>query len=315
MSGNNLLLWMSARGSGSLRQFRRAIEELRVEAEELDIDGISSGSIWGFAGSGRLSPYVQLRLDFQSLSHAEFWENNWRVTPSTIALTRQSNLYRGVANGGRSPKLVESLQRGYPGLNININGDSTNPDSVTMMAESMSPLIEFAERNELHVQQNAATNLLVSYGQSFDRSHFSADPVPPGPEWQISRFSTQTLSWINASQQDVERAKKSLFSYNSRDETHYFISRLGRTSRITPQYGKYIVLQNLNRSLFHYDSSSQTLYVPGVCRPPLLVDRALILCSGTVPGFDRSTRLLAYPIVKPSIAKLAANVLRQSLTT
>jgi hypothetical protein len=56
--------------------------------------------------------------------------------------------------------------------------------------------------------------------------------------------------------------------------------------------------------------------LPAIYRPPFLVERALILCSGRPPSYERGIEgigLLRYATISMEVASLAASILRQEL--
>jgi hypothetical protein len=74
------------------------------------------------------------------------------------------------------------------------------------------------------------------------------------------------------------------------------------------------VLLRRRRGLLLYNAQAGTLSLPSSCRPPRLLERALVLCSGIPPSFDPATVRLTYANVPPDIALFAAELLRQGLT-
>ena len=68
MSLNDLLTWMSARGSGSWSQFRAAVEELHVEPGDTEEDGENAND----ATAGDLPVYQSVRFALERLAHVEF---------------------------------------------------------------------------------------------------------------------------------------------------------------------------------------------------------------------------------------------------
>jgi len=90
------------------------------------------------------------------------------------------------------------------------------------------------------------------------------------------------------------------------------LRRDGQTFRVRSQVGNYYVAAVRRRQLLRYDSAARQLIVPDVCRPPLLVDRALILCSGFLPRYDNATSTLTYSDIPEGIAGKAASILCQN---
>src|SRR5574340_183927 len=106
MSANSLLLWMSARRHGSWAQFRAAVEELHL-ATDVEVDGEDDDAPDQFA----LPLYQMLRFNLQRVGHAEFFAGagegaDWRVTPPSLAITRNARGWLGIVAGARSPALM-----------------------------------------------------------------------------------------------------------------------------------------------------------------------------------------------------------------
>ncbi len=79
--------------------------------------------------------------------------------------------------------------------------------------------------------------------------------------------------------------------------------------------GKFIILSKMGRNVLRYNQQRWQLKIPAVCRPPLLIDRALHLCSGTLPAEAKGRQgiILAYENIPPGVANLAAHLLGQKL--
>ena len=60
-----------------------------------------------------------------------------------------------------------------------------------------------------------------------------------------------------------------------------------------------------------YKGSDEVMRIRASCRPPALVERALVLCSGLLPRFDNE--FLAYGGVEPAVASAVAALLDQRL--
>jgi len=123
---NELLLWLSARGEGSWRGFRAAVEELHL-AEDLQRDGGEE-----FEG-GDFPLHQQLRLNMERLGHVEFFargcEEGWRVTPPALAGSRDSTGWMGVLCGGRSDRLLDGFSRGAGHLRVEVIPQAGAPDA------------------------------------------------------------------------------------------------------------------------------------------------------------------------------------------
>jgi hypothetical protein len=89
----------------------------------------------------------------------------------------------------------------------------------------------------------------------------------------------------------------------------------GAVFRVPGQVGKYLVLRRRRHQVLRYDVDTRSLVVPASCRPPFLIERALILCSGSPPSYEGAQRrgTLSYSEIPEQIAAVAAALLRQRL--
>jgi hypothetical protein len=74
----------------------------------------------------------------------------------------------------------------------------------------------------------------------------------------------------------------------------------------------YALLHRYRRDVVHYNGTSAVFVVPAACRPPVVLERALVLCSGLRPQYSDSR--LFYSDVPLEIARLATELLQQRLT-
>ena len=86
-----------------------------------------------------------------------------------------------------------------------------------------------------------------------------------------------------------------------------------RVLKVDGQTAKYFLLSQRRRQVLRYDRLSRTLSVPAICRPPLLIDRSLALCTGYPAAYEPTRRMLTYTGIDEDIAGFAASLLSQSL--
>jgi hypothetical protein len=292
MSANKLLLWMSARGQGSWQQFRAAVEELHFEESESDEQQIGDDDF------GVLLLYQILRLNLQRVGHAEFFAGaggkDWRVTPPSLAATEIGGTWRGILAGARSPNLLQRVYDAVPPDQLEIAPYPTWPDQVRIHAADLPGLAAIAQKARLLFQPHAPAAILASLPAIDDDGVRRAAELPIGADWKIERFSTSALGWRSSTRNDALSTHAALFRFS----LHYlrlilFCSR-GRAYQIPAQVGKYLALKVRRRRVLAYDQSTLRLSAPASCRPPFLIERALILCSGGPPTYDPETARLYY---------------------
>ncbi|MBV6425078.1 MAG: hypothetical protein NAOJABEB_02892 [Steroidobacteraceae bacterium] len=320
MSANSLLLWMSARRHGSWAQFRAAVEELHLEAD-VETDGEGDDAPDQFA----LPLYQTLRFNLQRVGHAEFFAGagegaEWRVTPPSLAVTRHARGWLGVVAGARSVSVTDRLRSAAAthGAELRVLEFASYPDQIVITANTRETLTAVAERAGFLLQDDAPAALLASLPPVDDPSVRYQTELPFGSDWRIDRFSADDLVWRSATLDDARTAPAGLFRFALRHQGHVLFCCRGAAARIPAQVGKYLVLRQRRhrRQVLRYDAQKRTLSMPASCRPPFLVERALILCSGLPPSYEGSGLRggsLQYPEIPQDIAAIAAALLRQEL--
>jgi len=319
MSLNDLLTWMSARGSGSWSQFRAAVEELHVEPCNAEEDGESADD----ATASDLPVYQAVRLGLQRLAHVEFYsataEAEWRVVPPALAVHQEGDHWVGVLCGARPPGLCDGITPGS--VTWESQAAPGMPDRISLVASERAALETASKGAGVHLQMEAPASLLAALPPVDDpRSRVPCDATTV-PGWTIERFLTATLRWTtrhpaderDLEVRDVQRCRTGLFRFRMKYQRFHYLRWRGRTYSVPVQVGKYAVLRYRRvRRLLQYDPFRSLLSLPVTCRPPLLIERALILCTGLLPNFDRTTGRLEY-VVPRRVARLAAGLLRQEI--
>jgi hypothetical protein len=314
MNANALLYWMSARGQGSWQQFRTAVEELELN-ETTDIEGEDDDAPDEYA----LPLYQTLRFNLQRLGHAEFFAGagtaDWRVTPPSLAMTQRGSEWLGIVAGARSLALLNRIHGAAGNGNIVMRSMSGYPDQLLFVGTDRAAIASVAERAGLAVQDDAPAALLASLPAVDDGCVRHLTQLPFGADWKVERFSCEVLGWRAATLSDAQSATGDLFRFSLLHQRHVLFCGKGGAFRIPGQAGKYLALRGRRRQVFSYDASAQVLSVPGSCRPPFLVERALILCSGVPPTYEGNSRTgtLSYADIPHGVAALAAGLLRQEL--
>lgn len=318
MSAELLLRWMSARVQGSWAQFRGAVEELHL-SESDDFDAATSDEQPEDRYS--LPLYQALRLNLQRLGHAEFFAgaagNDWRIAPPCLAVTKRDQEWVGVLAGARSNKLLERLSaEAARRRQLESRVLPACPDQIRFLADDLRVLRALADRTGLLFQHSAPTAMLSSIPCIDDAALRRPTDLPFGNEWRVERFSPTSLAWKDATVESANSARFGLFRFSRRYERLAFLRMSGATYRMPGQAGKYLVLRGRRLRILRYDPAGKCLSLPASCRPPFLLERALVLCSGTPPRYEArssAAALLHYADVPGEIARLASALLRQEL--
>jgi len=309
MNANMLLLWMSARREGSWQQFRAAIEELHL-GESDDLCGEEDDAPDQLA----LPLYQTLRFNLQRFGHAEFFAGaggaDWRVTPPSLAVTQHARGWLGILVGARSQALMQRLHAAIGPATLETLAYPGYPDQI-LIAGGDKGAVAALERVGLLIQSDAPATLLTSLPPIDDACVRYPAQLPLGTDWKIDRFSSENLAWRSATLDDAASVSGGLFRFSLRHQRHMLFCASGAALGIPGQVGKYLVLRRYRHQILRYDAQKRLLTVPASCRPPFLIERALVLCSGSPPSYEGG--LLRYTEIPEDIAVIAAALLRQEL--
>ena len=311
VKANELLLWLSARGGGSWRVFRTAVERLHL-AEDLEGGG-------GEFEDNDFPLHQQLRLNMERLGHVEFFarecEEGWRVAPPTLATTRGPNGWIGVLCGARSDRLLEHFTKTTDHLEVEVISQLDAPDVYRIVVSDTEELSKVSEQCGLDFQGDAPLAILSHLPPTDPPSPRSpAAEFPHGADWVIHEFLPDKLEWRNVSRADANSARTGFFRFKIYfQRPRHFLRLPGRTYEVPRAAGIYASLRRKRYNVLSYDGGSRSITLPAVCRPPRLLERALVLCSGLPPTFDTRNWRLTYHGIQPEIARFSAELLRQSL--
>lgn len=308
MKANELLLWLSARREGSWQQFRAAVEELHSD------DGAP-----GAEDNDEFPLHRQLRLDLERLAHVEFFardcEKGWRVAPPTLAAHPVPGGVRGVLCGARSPALRERVLRAAEKLGCEMTDSPGVPEVIRLVAADAPALTEAASKAGVHFQPDAPLAIL-SHLPACDppRRGSKQAEFPVGVDWDIHEFDESNLVWRKTDRRHVLSARAGIFRFLFRyQRPRYFLRWTRSTYELPRAIAIYTLLRRSRRHLLSYNATARTLRFPAICRPPQLLERALVLCSGLPPVYNPATTSLTYADVPMGIAGFAAELLHQSL--
>jgi hypothetical protein len=312
MTPNELLIWLSARGEGSWPQFRGAIETLDLANSSTDE-----------AEDAQLSLHQRVRFNLERLGHVEFdtpgSEDRWRVVPPALAICDHGQEAMAVLCGARTPKLLESIEQEAQGLIWQRTAVTDCPDIIRIHAPESRSLEELAQQTGIRCQPDAPAALLSHLPLVDSLGGSKPEDLPAaGNDWDVKQFviEKKRMRWqpITLREANAPRAE-GLFCFTRFQIPHYFLRERNRTVRVPGAIGKYRMLDQYRRRVLRYARKEQQLAVPAIFRPPVLTERAIVLCSGFPPSLTsvRGRRWLTYEGVPEDIAGMVAEVLRQDL--
>ena len=314
MIGNDLLRWMSARGSGSWAQFRAAVERMGPNSPAADENGDADD-----VDSSQLSLYQTLRLNFERLGFAEFFgaagEDEWRVAPPILVIGQFGARRAGFLTGARSDSLTRRIANDAIPHEVRVEIQENCPDSLFIETDDPSLLPRLARSVGLISQADAPIAILSTLPVIATNTLTNQVDAPLGKEWGFERFRERELRWTTASRPEMERTAYGLFRLRFRYRTEFLFRWQNKTFPIAPQEAKYLLVRRVRKNVLAYDATSTTLTLPAICRPPLLVDRALLLCSGRLPALEirDGVPFLRYQNISRTVATITASLLAQRL--
>jgi hypothetical protein len=186
------------------------------------------------------------------------------------------------------------------------------PQRVAVRGESQDDLAASARALGLHIQESAPVAILSAVPGVRETAVWATAEVPATPGWTVHRFSPLELRWTGIQQDEVGRGATGLFRFVLKHQRFYYLYWRGRTYQVPVQVGKYAVMGRRLAAL-SYDANTKILSLPAVCRPPLLIERALVLCSGILPRFDPTSSRVEYIDVPRDVVRLTAQLLCQEV--
>jgi hypothetical protein len=309
MNTNRLLLWLSAKAYGSWVRYKAALDELVLNAESETREDSDQPPIdeQGFP------IYHRVRQNLERLGHAEFFRKDfpsgWRVVPAILATRSYESRSVGILCGARTDELMSRIVACSSDLSVEITAQPECPDRVQVFARTQSELQQLANRDSLSFQPDAPEMLLAAVPPIDDYQLRKSSELPFGSEWDVRKFSTTTLGWTAATARTARQSTFGLFRFSTPFQPQYYLKLKGSAFRLPVQVGKYIAIRKARRSVLSYCADSKTLSMPVSCRPPLLIDRALTLCSGLIPDLDAGS--LKYGNIDNEIALTTFELLRQ----
>jgi hypothetical protein len=266
---NKLLLWMSVRQAGSSASFRNFLSECQAA------DSVTSR---------RSAPHRIAAWNLSKLGHAEFTDaaggQGWRIAPPVLAADAPPGPQRAVYCGARTDATVAALNKAAAGF-LQVVPQAAAPDAIILHAENAATLSAAAAASGIPLQWNAPLAILAAC-QPVSTVPLEQCPMPLGAGWTISRFSKSGLQWADCSPAEARSPKTNLLRFRAEYATAYVLHSGGQCWSCDPAVGKYRVLTRRHRALA-YSASSAELAIAASCRPPELIERALVVSSGRLP--------------------------------
>ena len=281
---DTLLEWMSFRKSGRKSDLP---------------DRLLSGAQW-----------LRILRDLSALGHAEVQPDGaWRIAPPVLAVTEsgQSDACRAVLCGARTPRLIERLKAASlrTGTTYSAVPREGRPSVIAVDGTAIDGIgaIDIAAAEaKLPVQRDAAFTLFACLPAIRDWPRTQC-PMVVGRVGEVKRFSRSGLAWRPSTLEEAAQAPRGFFRIR-RDWDWVNLLKLGTDSQAQIEYRAGCLAAAQQAKVLRWDLASRCLRLPGVLYPPALIARALVLCSGDLPAFDRDSRELLFHSVPARIAQM-----------
>ncbi len=269
--------------------------------------------------NGGFPLHQQLRLNFERLAHVEFFglgcENGWRVAPPTLAAHMTSSGVRAFLCGARSPALLKRALQASEKFECKVFNSLDAPDVFRFTCQDSAQLVDLGAEIGASCQTDAPLAIIshVPPCRPPSRRQIPSE-FPLGADWTIDHFDPDALGW-----RKIDRSKAKLFRFAVlRFSIHfqrrrYFLQWKSQSFELPRAVAIFVLLRRKRRRLLSYDSSARTLMIPAICRPPRVLERAIVLCSGLPPVYDAASSTLSYSDVPLDIAHFTSELLGQRL--
>jgi hypothetical protein len=128
-------------------------------------------------------------------------------------------------------------------------------------------------------------------------------PMIGGRVRDVKRFSREQLQWVAATLEEATAARSGLFRIQ-REYDWVSLIKLGAdvSATIDDRAGRLIAAAKLRAVV--WEQETQALRIPMQLIPPAPIARALALCTGRLPSFDRKTHQLTFGGVNAAMLRL-----------
>ena len=316
--GDILLFALSAWGNVSWQKYRQCFDEIQrmsTAPDELS-DSLNAS----------LRRWDALRV-LNCLGHADyhFGANEARVAispPAVVALPGFQS-YRAILCGARAPSTVEDARTAAAGAGAEINvtpQDELNPYAparVEFRSGESAKIHAVADGMGLPYIENPPGRMLARVSASLQEylqglSWSDTHEI----NWRRKDFDTGKLRFITP---DASASSTRLSRYQNPTTSlpRHWLWKDGMWAEVDLDWGRYAILALTSRQALRYDEEQRKAFVPLGAPLPILLARALALCSGYCPtqsAVDRygaAGRYHAFRDVPPSVFNTIAGKVNQ----
>jgi hypothetical protein len=314
-AGDELLAVISARQKLPWQAFREAFDVLHARALHTG-SGIDDGVGYVRTRSVRL---------LSELAHAEVLPYGGSTAicaaPTVLAALPLAGLPLACLCGSRSLRAAADLREATSGLGDRVRVITSSqpfsggyvPAAIHLEATNPELLAEVARRAEIEFVANPPAWQMLQHSGSVaeyaEQLQWNSDP---DPAWPRKDFDPDTLMFRTNDSGGGDRLS-SFQDPLTRRQIHR-VWRSGRAATIDRDWGRWLHLKDLGRSVLRFDEAGQTLSVPATVPFPAFLGRALALCSGLAPARGSSPKSPSLQVdVYRGVGAAAAEILAAKL--
>ena len=244
------------------------------------------------------------------LGHVEVVDRDaWRIAPPVLAgLPANGRSWEAVLCGARTSGLLSRLGAacGRYGAEISRSRVADVPELIRISSPSCSGLEAAAAEAGVVFQRDSAFTLLACT-PSVKEWPRTPCPMVSGRVETVRRFSRSRIGWTNSTLDEAAESRGGLFRIK-RDWDWVSIIKMGtdKSAHIDDRAGRLVVAAKLKAAM--RDAELGTFSVPGQLYPPRVIARALSMCTGMPPYFDKENRRVCFSGVPPGVARLALEI-------
>ena len=245
------------------------------------------------------------------LGHLEIVEKDiWCIAPPVLAgLPANGPSWDAVLCGARTSELLSRLgvACGRHGAKISRSRVADGLALIRITSSSCSSLEAAARESGVAFQRNSAFTLLACTPTVREWPRTPC-PMVSGRVDVVRRFSRSKLDWVDSTLEEAKESQSGFFRIK-REWDWVNIIKMGteKSAFIDNRAGRLIAAANLKAA--SWASEPGVFSVPRQLFPPLLIARALAMCTGEPPYFDNATRRVCFNGVPPELARLALAII------
>jgi hypothetical protein len=245
------------------------------------------------------------------LGHLELLNGvSWKIAPPVLAglpvgAGRETS---AVLCGARTSGVLASLTAACHSAGVQMMSVMApgQPAVVSLIAGSNAELASVASAARIPLQHAAAFTLLACTPAIRDWPRKPC-PMVLGRVETVRRFSRSRIGWVESTLTEAASAKAGFFRIK-RDWDWVSLLKTGVTecAYIDDRAGRLAAVAKAKA--LSWTANSQSLELPSQIFPPVLIARALTLCSGYLPRYDSTSRRVSFTGITPEILRLALAV-------